>query len=445
MRRRNGIGFFLVIVVLAVLIFISFSGNLFGTKIPGSVYDIRQGIDINGGISATLYAVTEDGSLPTQEQLESAKVVIAKRLDKLGILDRTITTNYNNGSILLEIPWKPGETSYDPDKAIQEIGKTSLLTFREVDETKVDENGNYLPLEDTPEKKYIILKGDDVKNAVAETAPEGGMQVSLTLSDEGKKKFAEATARLIGKPIAIFMDDVLISAPIVQSAITDGNARITLGSRETDEAAIAEAKDLAATIRSGALPFKLEAKHVNAISPLLGKGALKVTINAAIVSFILVCLYMVIKYKLPGFLACIALAGHTVLELLFLSWLQITLTLPGLAGIILSMGMAVDANVIIFERIKEELNNGKTLRASIDLGFSRAFAAILDSNITTLIAGIMLLIFGTGALVSFGYTLTLGVILSFLTAITVSRILLKSVSEFERFKNHKLYGAKEAA
>ncbi|NTV89508.1 MAG: protein translocase subunit SecD [Clostridiales bacterium] len=440
MRRNNGIKFFIVIAVIAVLTVISFTGGFFGITIPGSVYDIRQGIDINGGISATLYAVTDDNSKPTQEELDTAKTIIAKRLDKLGILDRQIAPDINNGTIVLEIPWKANETNYDPDAAIQEIGKTALLTFREVDTTQVDTTtGNYLPMEDTAEKTYIILQGDDIVDAQPETNPDGGMQVSLTLSDEGKTKFAEATSRLIGQPIAIFMDDVFISAPTVQSAITDGNCRITLGSA-SDDTAVAEAKDLADTIRSGSLPFKLDAKQVNAISPLLGKGALDVTVKAAILAFILVCLFMIIRYRLPGILACIALVGHTVLQLLFISWLQITLTLPGLAGIILTIGMGVDANVIIFERIKEELRGGKTLKAAIDVGFKRAFTAVLDANVTTLIAAAMLLIFGTGPLVSFGYTLGIGVLLSFLTAVTVSRILLKSVAEVDIAKHHWLYG-----
>jgi preprotein translocase subunit SecD len=439
MGRNNGIKFFLVIAVIAVLTFISFSGNFFGIKVPGSVNEIRQGIDINGGISATLYAVTEDGSKPTQDELDTAKTIISKRLDKLGILDRQIAPDVNNGTIVLEIPWKADETNYDPDAAIQEIGKTALLTFRAVDPAKVDDKGQYLPMEDTADKKYIILQGNDIVDASPETNPDGGMQVSLQLSSEGKTKFAEATAKMIGQPIAIFMDDVFISAPIVQSAITDGNCRITLGAA-SDDAAVAEAKDLADTIRSGSLPFKLDAKQVNAISPLLGKGALKVTVNAAILAFILVCLFMIFYYRLPGILACIALVGHTVLQLLFISWLNITLTLPGLAGIILTIGMGVDANVIIFERIKEELRNGKTLKAAIDVGFRRAFTAILDANVTTLIAAAMLLIFGTGSLVSFGYTLGIGVLLSFLTAVTVSRILLKSVAEVDIAKHHWLYG-----
>lgn len=431
MKGNNGVKFFLVVLVIAVLTYITFASSLFGLPVKGA-RDIRPGIDINGGIDATLYAVTD--KKPTQSQLDAAKMVINKRLDKLGIFDRQVATDVNSSSIIVEIPWKPGEKDYDPDKTIAETVKTALLTFQEVDESKRDSSGNYLPT------GKIILQGTDVLDATAGKANDtGGMQVSLKLSTEGVKKFSEGTGRLIQKPIAIFMDDQFISAPVVQQQITNGDCRITLGN-SSDDAAIAEARDLADTIRSGSIPFKLEAKYVNAISPLLGKGALDVTINAAIVAFILVCIFMIGYYRLPGILACIALVGHTVLQLLFISWTGMTLTLPGLAGVILTIGMGVDANIIIFERIKEELRNGKTLRAGIDVGFKRAFTAILDANMTTLIAAVVLYIFGTGAMTSFALTLGLGVALSFLTAVTVSRIMIKSISDLDVAKHHWLYG-----
>ena len=444
MKGNNGLKFFLVIAVLAVMTYIAAAGNFFGIPIKGA-FDIRQGIDINGGIDATLFAIKSDGTKPTQKEMDTAKVIINKRLDKLGILDRDVGTDITNGRIVLRIPWKPGEKNFDPDAAIKEIGKTALLTFREVDENKKDADGNYLPLEDTAEKKYIVLQGTDVVDAMPKKNTEtGGMLVELTLSPEGGTKFSEATGRLIGKPIAIFMDDQFISDPVVEAHITTGTAVITLGSA-SDDKAIEAAKELADTIRSGSLPFKMEAKQVNGISPLLGKAALQVTLNAFVVAFILVCLFMIIFYRLPGFLACIALLGLTVGSLLFISWLNITLTLPGLAGVILSVGMGVDANIIIFERIKEELRGGKTLHAAIDIGFKKAFSAILDANVTTLIAAVVLYFFGTGPMISFAYTLGIGVLLSFLTAITVSRILLQSVADLSIAKNHWLYGVQEVS
>jgi preprotein translocase subunit SecD len=261
------------------------------------------------------------------------------------------------------------------------------------------------------------------------------MEVSLTLTSSAAKKFAEATGRLIGKPIAIFMDNLLISAPTVQSQISGGKCVIT------GKFTAAEAGELASTIKSGALPFKLEPKQVDSVSPTLGQSALNVIVMAGIVALILVWLFMLLYYRLPGILANIALLAHTVIQLLVISWLGLTMTLPGIAGIILTIGMGVDANVIIFERIKEELRNGKTLRASIDVGFKRAFTAILDANMTTLISAAVLYFFGTGAIKNFAITLGLGVALSFLTAVVVSRIMLRSVANVNIAKHHWLYGA----
>lgn len=435
MKGNNGLKIFLIIALIAALSYIAFAGNFFGIAIPGA-YEIVPGIDINGGIDAMLYAVKEGGGKPTQKELDTAKIIIGKRLDKVGVTDRGLTTDITGGRIILQIPWAAGEKDFNPDKTLAQIGKTALLTFQEVDEKNLDELGFPKPTD------KIVLQGTDVVDAIPQPNQDGGgMQVSLTLSPAGKTKFAEATGRLIGQRIAIFMDDQFISAPVVQSHITNGDARITLGGSSGDDALL-EAKELADTIRAGSLPFRLEAKSVNAISPMLGKGALEVTIRAFILAFILVCLFMLIFYRLPGLIACIALTALTVLQLLFISWLGITVTLPGLAGIILSVGMGVDANVIIFERIKEELRNGKTLRAATDLGFKRAFVAIMDSNVTTLIAAVVLFIFGTGPMISFAYTLTIGVLLSFFTAITLTQTMFKVVIGLDVSKNRWLYGVK---
>lgn len=433
MKGRNAVKFIAVLVITGILTWIAFFGSILGFDIP-SGYDIRPGIDISGGVDARLYAVTDDGSVPSKEDLEAAKIVIGKRLDDKKVYDRTITYDAQKGYILVQIPHKSGE-AFDPQKSIEEIGKTALLTFQEVDEDKKDEYGNYLPTG----KKVIV--GDDVVDAKPEISQQdGSYYVSLKLGKEGTKKFAEATGRLIGKPIAIFMDDQLISAPTVQAHITGGEASISIGGSNGSKEQQAEATNLAGLIKSGSLPFKLEAKQVNNISPTLGSKALSVSIDAFIVAFILICLFMIIYYRLPGLIASIALFLHTVMEILALSWLGITVTLPGIAGLILTIGMAVDANVIIFERIKDELKSGKTLHAAIDVGFKRAFSAILDGNVTTIIAAVVLLKFGTGPIQSFAYTLGIGVVLSFITAVTATRIMLRAVSDLDVAKHKWLYG-----
>ena len=429
MSSSNRVKFFSVIVIIGILTYIAWFGQIAGIRIPGAK-DIMLGIDVKGGVHATLRGVKTDGGMPTDKELETARTIITKRLDNMGITDKNITTDKVNGRIIIEIPWKTGEKDFNPQKTIDEAVKTALLTFQEVDESQKDSNGNYLPT------GKIIIQGDQVVDAGVETNRNTGeVDVTLKLNDAGAKKFDEATARLIGKPIAIFMDNQLISAPRVNDRIPNGNAIIT-GQRSAKEAG-----ELAATIRAGALPFKMEAVQVNSISPLLGTNALVIILRAGFVALILVWLFMLIYYRLPGILADIALLAHTVIQILFISWLGVTnLTLPGIAGIILTIGMGVDANIIIFERIKEELRNGKTLRAAIDVGFKRAFTAVLDANMTTLITAIVLWVFGQGPIRGFAFTLGLGVVLSFLTAVLVSRIMLKSVSEINIAKHHWLYG-----
>jgi len=426
MRGSNWVKFFSVILIIGILTYlVAYGAPALG--IP-SAKDMRFGIDIKGGISTTLYPDLPEGQKPTAEELSAARRVIEKRLDSKGIYDRNITTEVENGRIIVEIPYKPGEEDLNPQKTIDEIGKTALLTFQEVDESKIDEKGNYLPT------GKIVIEGKHVVDAKVATDPQTGEAVvSLQLNKEGAEKFAEATERLVRKRIAIFMDDELIVDPVVNEKIPNGQAVIN-GQRDAKEAG-----ELADTIRAGALPFRLVAKELNSISPLLGEGALKVTVNAGIVAYLLVFLFMLLYYRLPGLLANIALFGLVVIQLVFLAAFGISLTLPGIAGIILSIGMGVDANVIIFERIKEELRSGKTLKTSVDLGFKRAFAAILDSNVTTLISAAVLYWLGTGAIRGFAVTLFLGVLLSFFTAITASRIMLKAVADV--VKNTWLYGA----
>lgn len=426
MRKNSILKLFVVIIVIIACTFLTFR-EVKNNK-------IRTGIDIRGGVSAVLEPDIEKGSLSSEELgkgLSSAKTILEKRLDGRGIFDRSINIDSINGRITVEIPWAAGETDFNPQKTINELGRTALLTFQEVDEDKIDENGYFLPT------GRIVLQGTQVKDANPARHPDTGEWiVVLDLDPSGTESFAEATGRLKGKRIAIFMDDQYISAPLVKDRIEGGSAIIT------GQADAVEAGNLAATIRSGSLPFRLVAVKVDSISPQLGTGAMNVAITAGITGFILVCLFMLIYYRLPGLIANIALFGLIMIQLLVISWTGISITLPGIGGIILAIGMGVDANVIIFERMKEELRDGKTLRASVDQGFNRAFAAVLDSNVTTLITAAVLYFLGSGPIKGFATTLGLGVILSFLTAVTASKIMLQAVTGVEFAKNKWLYGVK---
>ncbi len=426
MKKNSIVKLFVIILIILVCAFLAYNEL--------SKNNIRTGIDIRGGVSAILEPDIEEGSLTGEDiskGLNSAKVILDKRLDYKGIFDRNVNIDSVNNRIIVEIPWAAGETNFNPQDTIDELGKTALLTFQEVDENMVDEFGLYLPT------GKVVLHGTQVKDANPARDPDTGeWVVLLELDSSGTESFAEATGRLVGKRIAIFMDEQYISAPRVQTRIDGGSAVIT------GQADAIEAGELAATIRSGSLPFRLVATKVDAISPQLGMGAMDVAVTAGIIGFIIVCVFMLFRYRLPGLLANIALFALVTLQLLFISWAGISITLPGIGGIILAIGMGVDANVIIFERIKEELRGGKTLRASVDQGFKRAFTAVLDSNVTTLITAAVLFAMGSGPIKGFAMTLGLGVILSFLTAVTVTKMMLQSVTGVEFARNKWLYGVK---
>lgn len=433
MKSKSAIRFSIIVLIVFVFSYLAVFGLSItnpNIQIP-SVAKARFGIDIMGGVRI-VFGAAEDIS-PSDKDLNTIERIINKRLDNKNIYDRNVVQEKSTGRIIVEIPWQAGETEFDPSKAVDELGKTALLSFRAVEFN--EEAGSMGVSEE------ILVNGKDVTDAYTQLDQETGKTVvSLEFNSEGTKDFAQATEILLNKPLGIFLDDDLISAPMVNQKIPNGRAIISIGGTDSKEIA-EEARDLAEIIRAGALPFKIEPKDVNEISPLLGQNAKNVTVYAGIVALILVWIFMLFYYRLPGIISNIALLGHTVVSISFITWTEITLTLPGIAGIILSLGMAVDANIIIFERIKEELKAGKTVRLAIDIGFKRAISAIVDSNLTTLITAIVLYNLGSGPIQSFAITLMLGVILSFISAITASRIMIKSVATFKFGKKRWLYGA----
>lgn len=471
MKKTGKSTFFIVVIFIALFAVSSIFGvdKLFADKrttLIKGVDDIRLGIDIKGGVDVTFSP--EEGYDATEAQLDAATEVIKTRLSSLGITDNEVYSDEKSDRIIVRFPWQVGETDFDPEAAVKELGEMAQLTFREGTDADTDEEGNI-----TAPTGNIVLEGSDIKSAEAQYRPSDSEQgkleyvVALELNTDGVSKFAEATSRLAGTstPISIWMDNTMISAPSVNTAITDGSAVIT-GDFDADSA-----KKLADQINSGALPFKMETSSFKTISPTMGEGSLDAILLAAAIAFALIAVYMVVLYRLPGFVAVIALIGQVAGSIAAISgWFGFrngsTLTIPGIAGIILAVGMGVDANIITGERIKEELHSGKSLDSAIKIAYKRAFAAILDGNITNVIIAIILMgafgvptsffskilnstvfrAFGAtaeGVVYSFGYTLLVGVICNFIFGVFASRLMVTSLSKFKCFKNRKLYGGEE--
>lgn len=411
--------FFIAVFLTVALFCLSLFGLKIGNMDIKGADQMRYGIDIRGGVEAT-YEPKDLGRLATESELEAARTIIETRMDAKNITDRDVTIDKSNGKILVRFPWKSDEADFNPQKAVSELGETAKLTFR-------DPGGN------------IVLEGADVKKSSARLSQEnGGPVVVLELSAKGGEKFAEATGRLIGQEISIYMDETQISSAIVQTRITGGNAVIE------NMKSLEEAAALSQKIDAGSLPFSLVTKNCNIISPTLGSNALAVMVIAGKVAFGLVCLFMLLYYRLPGLVACIALLLQVTGQLLALSVPQFTLTLPGIAGVILSIGMGVDANIIVSERIKEEINTGKTLGRAVESGFQRAFSSVFDGNITVIVVAVMLMIFGSGSMLSFGYTLLCGVIMNFIAGVTASRLMIRSLSNFGSLRKPAYFGARRA-
>lgn len=460
MKKRNKWQFFLVCGLIIFLFITSIVGidNVYGdtrTVYIKSSDDIRLGIDIRGGVDATF--TPPEGVDATPEQMNAAEAVIKQRLIGLNISDSEVYTDDEKDRIIVRFPWKEDEVNFDPKTAIEELGQTAQLTFREGNETT--EYGEPLGVTQT----NVILEGKDIQKAEPAINEQNQYVVSLSLSPEGAEKFKEATTRLAENrgTISIWMDNTMISAPTVNSAITDGKAIIEGGFDASS------ATKLANQINSGALPFRLETENFNTISPTLGNNALNAMVLAGIIAYAIIFVYIVLLYRLPGFIAAISLLGQIGISIAavsgyFAPFNSFTLTLPGIAGIILGIGFGVDANIITAERIKEEIRTGKSIDGSIVAGFKRGFSAIVDGNITIVIVALILMgafgdpnsplatllkpvffMFGpstAGAIYSFGYTLLISVIANFIMGIGASRIMLKSISKFKMFRKNWYYG-----
>lgn len=398
---------------------------------------ITLGLDLQGGSRIVLEGVDTDKVKVSDDAMAGVEAVIRNRIDALGVTEPTIQRK-GRDQIVVELPGVK-----DPDRALKLIGDTALLEFVEAewapgDETvlppqkikevygegarldKVKEVRDGRTISERPiVLKKSVLTGADLKGAWPGVDSYGNPVVDIEFNPDGGRIFSNVTSRSVGKPIAIILDKKIISAPNVREPIPSGKAQIS------GDFTIEEVQDLVIKLKAGSLPIPVKLVENRVVGPTLGKDSIDKSKFAGTVGFIIIVIFMIAYYRLPGFLADIALCIYALLVIGILSLLHTTLTLPGIAGFLLSIGMAVDANVIIFERLKEELKAGKTIRVAIETAFERAFTAILDSNVTTILAAITLFWLGTGTIKGFAVTLTVGIIVSMFTAINVTRMMLE--------------------
>ena len=427
--KKSVISFIAVMLVIVLLGLCAVMGfTVAGRTIIHAVNDtehgIRLGLDLVGGSRIVYEAELPEGydTGNLSSDMETAQSMIRQRLTNKGFTEATVALSGDN-RISVEIP-----QITNPEEAVQTLGSTAQLVFMDADG-----------------KEW--LTGTDIKRATAMYGQPTGAEltdehyVQIEFTDEGTQKFSEATASIAARKntdgmnfLAIVMDDQAISTPMVENQLTQSTCVISGGNFTAESA-----KELADLINVGQMPFSLKQVELRSVGPQLGANALQTSLLAGAIGIVLVCLFMLIVYRIPGLVACLALGFYIVIEAVVFGLIRVNLSLPGIAGIILSIGMAVDANVIIFERIKEELRAGKTVKSAIDSGFKRAFTAILDSNITTLIAAAVLFWMGTGTIVGFATTLGLGVIISMFTALTVTHFLLNRMVDFH-VRSPKAYG-----
>ncbi|KDR96088.1 preprotein translocase subunit SecD [Peptoclostridium litorale DSM 5388] len=413
--KSKGIAVFLsIIIIISAALYTAVSGlNMGGISIAPMKDGIKQGLDLKGGVYVVYEAQTDETGEELKKIIDQTIEVFRRRIDSLGLTEPVIVKE-GEKRIRIELPGVKNAR-----EAIDMVGKTAQLKF-------ILEDGS------------VVVTGKNVKDSEVVFRNDSNEPiVSLKFDAEGAKAFADATEKLAPtrSPILIVLDNQVISSPRVNDKIPNGEATIS------GNFTVESASELANLIRAGALPVDFKEIQTSTITATLGENALKASVQGAKIGVVILVLFMLLYYRIPGFVACIALVAYALIIGFTFVIMGATLTLPGIAALILSVGMAVDANVIVFERIKEEIRNGKSIRASIDSGFSKALSTIVDGNITTFIAGVVLYNFGTGPIKGFAVMLMIGIIASMFTAVVISKALLKSISNANVVKNTKMFGA----
>jgi len=408
LKHKSSLTLFGILLAVAASVVILVTG--IGESQRLSVTNIRQGLDLRGGVTI-LYEADIDN--PSSADMDAANALLRTRLDARGYTEATVAQE-GPGRIRVDIPGVE-----DAETAISQIGATAMLVFE-------DEHGR------------ALLDGSHVSSASAGLDGANQIAVFLEFNAEGRQRFSDATRDNLHRQIFIWMDDELLSAPMVNVPITDGSAVISGGQMTMESANL-----LATQIRQGSLPFGLSVETFSTVGARLGADALRTSIIAGIIGLLLVLIFMAVFYKTMGLAADIALVIYAIIFMLIVSGLGITLSLPGIAGLILSIGMATDANIVIFERIREEIASGKTMRAAMRTGYRRAWPAIVDSNVTTLIAGGVLFWLGTGPIMGFAQMLIIGILLSMFTCLVVTRVITVCLMDLGVIKPHHLISKKQ--
>jgi preprotein translocase subunit SecD len=444
MRRNQLIRLIIIFVVVAVAIWLDLPNNP-GIHVFGIDRDIetRLGLDLVGGVQALLEADLPEGTPIDPEAMRTARTIVENRVNGLGVTEAVVQQAGDN-RIVVELP---GET--DPEKALATLKQTGLLEFVDMSDLTVEQafalvgtqvETDFAPSESPPDSETpaqifpTVMTGTALNNVSVTTSPTGDYQVAFELKSQDAQTFADYTSRNIGTVLAIVLDKEVISVPTINDAITDGQGVIS------GNFTLESANSLAVQLRYGSLPIPLKIVESRTVGPSLGQDSLQKSLQAFIIGFVIVILFMALYYRLPGIVADIAIIIYALLAFALFRYIPVTLTLPGIAGLILSTGSALDANILIFERLKEELRAGRTLQQSIDIGWRRAWPSIRDSNVATLITCAILFWFGSqfGATIvkGFSVTLALGVLVSLFTAIFISRSFLSLALQIFKPSNY---------
>jgi preprotein translocase subunit SecD len=411
MRSRNIIKLVVAVIVVAAAVFLSVA------PLTDPAKGIPLGLDLKGGVHLVLQAEPgKDGKPVTNDDMDKARVIIEQRVNGLGVSEPYIQVDYNKKRVIVELAGVE-----DPDKAVETLQTTAKLTFRN-------------------EQGEILLDGSELKDAKAAVDTSRGTAdyvVQISFSTEGAKKFAAITTAYLNKNIGIYLDEEMIQNPVVSTPITNGEGQIQ------GYSSLEEAAQYAVMLRSGALPVSMDVIEKRQVGALLGVDSLNRSLNAGFYAIIFIFIFMLVFYRLPGAVAVFSLVCFSLIVLWVFYLIPVVLTLPGIAGFVLSIGMAVDLNILVYERIKEEIKLGKSLRAAVDAGFSRAFITVFDSNLTTLIAALALFLLGSSTIKGFALTLIIGVLASFITGITITRSVMRWIVGVNPRLSTVLFGVKE--